>query len=101
MSPDWADKPEAVPYSVLGNPQSLNLYVYVLNNPLSQADPDGHCCEWAKQQLQGAQKWAGEHPRTMMAAKAVGTGLATAAVVAAVVVTAPVSVPATLLAGGP
>ncbi|MDE1162075.1 MAG: RHS repeat-associated core domain-containing protein [Acidobacteriaceae bacterium] len=42
MSPDWADKPEAVPYSSLDNPQSLNLYGYVGNNPLSKADPDGH-----------------------------------------------------------
>ncbi|WP_254063708.1 RHS repeat-associated core domain-containing protein [Granulicella sp. S190] len=42
MSPDWADKPEAVPYSTLDNPQSLNLYGYVLNNPLSRADADGH-----------------------------------------------------------
>jgi hypothetical protein len=42
MSPDWADKPEAVPYSDLGNPQSLNLYGYVNNNPLSHADADGH-----------------------------------------------------------
>ena len=44
MSPDWADKPEAVPYASLDNPQSLNLYGYVKNNPLRQADPDGHCC---------------------------------------------------------
>ena len=43
MSPDWADKPEAVPYSDHGDPQSLNLYGYVRNNPLSQADADGHC----------------------------------------------------------
>ncbi len=43
MSPDWADKPEAVPYSSLDNPQSLNLYGYVGNNPLSKADADGHC----------------------------------------------------------
>ena len=42
-SPDWADKPEAVPYSTLDNPQSLNLYEYVGNNPLSRADADGHC----------------------------------------------------------
>ena len=42
MSPDWADKPEAVPYSSLDNPQSLNLYSYVLNNPLSKDDLDGH-----------------------------------------------------------
>jgi RHS repeat-associated protein len=44
MSSDWADKPEAVPYSSLDNPQSLNLYGYVNNNPLSHADPDGHEC---------------------------------------------------------
>jgi RHS repeat-associated protein len=42
MSPDWADKPEAVPYSQLDNPQSLNLYGYVNNNPLSKVDSDGH-----------------------------------------------------------
>jgi RHS repeat-associated protein len=44
MSPDWADKPEAVPYSHLDNPQSLNLYGYVLDNPLSKVDRDGHGC---------------------------------------------------------
>jgi len=53
MSPDWADKPEAVPYSSLDNPQSLNLYGYVLNNPLSHADSDGHCCEDELQFLGG------------------------------------------------
>jgi hypothetical protein len=42
MSPDWADKPEDVPYADLENPQSLNLYGYVNNNPLSKADKDGH-----------------------------------------------------------
>jgi RHS repeat-associated protein len=45
MSPDWAAKAEPVPYSKLDNPQSLNLYSYVYNNPLSKADPDGHCAE--------------------------------------------------------
>jgi RHS repeat-associated protein len=42
MSPDWAERPEAVPYSSLPDPQSLNLYGYAGNNPLSQADADGH-----------------------------------------------------------
>ena len=46
MSPDWADKPEAVPYSSLDNPQTLNLYGYVGNNPLSRADADGHVWPW-------------------------------------------------------
>jgi hypothetical protein len=33
-----------VPYAKLDNPQSLNLYSYVLNNPLSNLDTDGHAC---------------------------------------------------------
>jgi RHS repeat-associated protein len=48
MSPDWSSSPEAVPYATLSNPQSLNLYSYVGNNPMSTADADGHCCsDWA------------------------------------------------------
>jgi RHS repeat-associated protein len=43
MSPDWADKPEAVPYSSLSDPQTLNLYGYMRNNPLGGTDKDGHC----------------------------------------------------------
>jgi len=42
MTPDWADKPEDVPYAQLDNPQSLNLYAYLGNNPLSSVDSDGH-----------------------------------------------------------
>jgi hypothetical protein len=42
MSPDWSAKVEPVPYAKLGDPQSLNLYGYVLNNPLSSVDADGH-----------------------------------------------------------
>ncbi|MDP9268027.1 MAG: polymorphic toxin type 24 domain-containing protein [Acidobacteriota bacterium] len=44
LSPDWAAKATAVPYADFGNPQSLNLYGYVGNNPLAHADSDGHCC---------------------------------------------------------
>jgi RHS repeat-associated protein len=44
-TPDWAAKPTAVPYAVFGNPQSLNLYGYVGNNPISRIDPDGHTCD--------------------------------------------------------
>jgi RHS repeat-associated protein len=43
MSPDWAAQEEPVPYAVLDDPQSLNLYSYVRNNPLGRTDPDGHC----------------------------------------------------------
>jgi RHS repeat-associated protein len=42
MSPDWSAKVEPVPYAKLDNPQSLNLYSYVWNNPLSRIDLDGH-----------------------------------------------------------
>jgi RHS repeat-associated protein len=54
MSPDWAAKPEAVPYSDLDDPQSLNLYGYVRDNPSSRFDPDGHndFTDWWKSQWQ-------------------------------------------------
>jgi RHS repeat-associated protein len=43
MSPDWAaGKPSAVPYAEWADPQSLNLYSYVRNNPLERIDADGH-----------------------------------------------------------
>jgi len=43
MSPDWSEKPMAVPYSQYDDPQSLNLYGYVRNNPITGIDADGHC----------------------------------------------------------
>jgi RHS repeat-associated protein len=42
LTPDWAARPTAVLYAVYGDPQSLNLYVYVRNDPISRLDPDGH-----------------------------------------------------------
>jgi len=42
MSPDWSATPSGVPYAQLGDPQSLNLYGYVRNNPLIRVDLDGH-----------------------------------------------------------
>lgn len=61
MSPDWADKPEAVPYSDLTDPQSLNLYGYVRNNPLSRADADGHDADEATL-VKGALELSGAIP---------------------------------------
>jgi RHS repeat-associated protein len=43
MSPDWSAKVQPVPYAKLGDPQSLNLYAYVGNNPMIHIDADGHC----------------------------------------------------------
>jgi RHS repeat-associated protein len=42
MTPDWSDAPSAVPYATYSNPQSLNLYGFVTDDPLSHTDLDGH-----------------------------------------------------------
>ena len=42
LTPDWSATPAAVPYAKLGDPQTLNLYAYVQNNPITGIDPDGH-----------------------------------------------------------
>jgi RHS repeat-associated protein len=94
MTADWAAKPTAVPYADFGNPQSLDLFVYALNNPLEKDDIDGH--DW-RDFAQKFEKWTADHPRTWSAIKAGGAAVVTAAAVAAVVATAPVTVPATLV----
>ena len=45
MSPDWAHDIDPIPYAILSEPQSLNLYSYVGNNPLKYRDDDGHANE--------------------------------------------------------
>jgi RHS repeat-associated protein len=42
MTPDWDAKPITVPYAKFGDPQTLNLYSYVENDPVNRADADGH-----------------------------------------------------------
>jgi lysozyme len=42
MSPDWANGASAVPYADFSDPQTLNLYAYVRNNPIANSDPIGH-----------------------------------------------------------
>jgi len=51
MSPDWAASVSPVPWANLANPQTLNLYEYVRNNPSSHVDDDGH--SWFTQFAQG------------------------------------------------
>jgi RHS repeat-associated protein len=57
-SPDWSAQPQPVPYADLTDPQTLNLYSYVRNNPLAKADADGHC-PWCIGALIGAGTGAG------------------------------------------
>jgi RHS repeat-associated protein len=42
MSPDWSATPAAIPFADPSDPQSLNQYSYVKNNPLNRTDPNGH-----------------------------------------------------------
>jgi RHS repeat-associated protein len=51
LSPDWSAKVAPIPYAKLDDPQSLNLYTYVLNNPLVLADADGHSTDIYKPDL--------------------------------------------------
>lgn len=68
MSPDWSGKPVPVPYVNLKDPQTLNLYAYVRNNPTSLPDPDGHAIQLSdnederKKQLAATQQAVGKWP---------------------------------------
>ena len=42
LSADWSAVPAPVPYANLSNPQTLNLYAMVRDNPETFADLDGH-----------------------------------------------------------
>jgi hypothetical protein len=74
MSPDWSVTLVLVPYADFQNPQTLNLYGYVVNNPLTHADLDGHgileSLERAAANVGQALKQAGQ---------AIGSAYATAA----------------------
>ena len=76
LSSDWSAVPVAIPYANLTNPQTLNLYSMVADDPESFADLDGHChvgghsdpaCPWfsgnddqhlAAQQAQNTTDWS-------------------------------------------
>jgi RHS repeat-associated protein len=78
-SADWSVKPEPVPYANLNNPQSLNLYAYVRNNPLSRVDTDGHFdCSGKNAQGAGCQyiaNWNAEHGISPTAKKSDAPGV--------------------------
>jgi RHS repeat-associated protein len=51
LIPDWAVVPISVPYANFGDPQSLNLYGYVGNSPLTRPDINGHWDPWEHTQI--------------------------------------------------
>jgi RHS repeat-associated protein len=71
-SPDWSATPQPIPYADLSDPQTLNLYSYVRNNPLSKADADGHETdeEKARRAAQGAAASVGTQATQDAAARA-------------------------------
>jgi hypothetical protein len=78
MSPDWSAKEEPVPYAVLTDPQSLNLYSYVGNNPLAKADADGHCwpvCDLIASVSIAVGNYVGSHPGVQQALNKLGDSL--------------------------
>ena len=58
LSADWSSVPVPVPYANLVNPQTLNLYAMVSDDPESFADLDGH----AQQASQGPSVYSGDEP---------------------------------------
>ena len=54
-TPDWSAKIVPIPYANVGDPQSLNLYTYVGNNPITHIDSDGHLGQCGGNQGQQAQ----------------------------------------------
>jgi RHS repeat-associated protein len=43
LSADWSAVPAPIPYANLSNPQTLNLYAMVSDNPETFSDLNGHC----------------------------------------------------------
>ena len=74
LSADWSSVPVPVPYANLTNPQTLNLYAMVSDDPETSADLDGH----AQQASQGPSVYDGVEPSCVSqgtgASGNVGTG---------------------------
>jgi RHS repeat-associated protein len=89
MSSDWSAIPAAVPYADFRDPQSINLYTYVRNNPISRIDSDGHgtidLTQWS---------WS------KVGSFAVGYGKGAVNLAISVLNTSPPGIVANMLAGG-
>jgi RHS repeat-associated protein len=103
-SPDWSPTPQAVPYARLTDPQTLNLYSYVRNNPLNTVDRDGHFFRelwnwangngWRKGEAVDSTVSYPEQPITNPAFYAVAQGMNQAAPVVNTLAVATAAVPA-------
>ena len=71
MSPDWSAKASPVPYATFGDPQSLNLYSYMRNNPLGGVDADGHC-DWCWNLVTTVSTYVATHPEVAQALQKLG-----------------------------
>ena len=76
LLPDWSATPVPVPYATFTNPQSLNLYTYVGNNPVNAIDADGHTEDGSSQPKPGITPFDGcdTNGSTNMGAYEVGWG---------------------------
>lgn len=66
LSADWSAAPAPVPYANLTNPQTLNLYAMVRDDPETFADLDGHALDCSGSNAQGAgcqakAQWDAQH----------------------------------------
>ncbi len=66
ISADWSATPIPVPYADFTDPQTLNLYAYVRDNPISKVDADGHeecfangACNSLRNPLPNTTSWGG------------------------------------------
>jgi RHS repeat-associated protein len=120
LSPDWSAKIEPVPYVKLDDPQTLNLFTYVGNNPLTRSDADGHVgagsgCHQGKAKCDAAiqksnadldkkvKKLEAAHPRAALAANGVlklAVAGVKAGIAAGAIAAAPETAGASLLGAG-
>jgi RHS repeat-associated protein len=75
LSSDWSDDPEPVPYANFTNPQTLNLYSMVQDDPESFADLDGHQCRGSSTGGVGCQSGLAQGPTPQQQGGGVTPGL--------------------------
>jgi RHS repeat-associated protein len=72
-SPDSSPSPRPTPYALRTDPQTLNLYSYLRNNPLAKVDADGHADLGLQLAAWAASRVAESGPKQFLQDVAVGT----------------------------